>query len=615
MRSLKRPGKAVVIPAPILRLLPPVTLTLATVPEPPFIRSGSPDALLRDLVTVLSALRREPIELTTRGLIPKRFLVKLARLVSVGESDLDYPTFLTAIARDVGLIVAAGGRLTEGRHTASFLERPRGKRLRQLYEAYVGNERWSELTRIPNVPVRGTTEGPHIVKARQRVLNVLGQCPRARWVEINHVIDLIRRTSYEFLIPRERNDPYGWYAGYTFNPYTDGNLLGVSFSEPWDEGEGWNRVEGGFVRAVVIEPLFWLGMVDLGAASPDDDPHVLLLNETGVSLLQGRTPELQPPATHVVVQPNFQVFVFEPTGEDVVFGLDRLAERVSMQQAIEYRITRDSIYQAQQSGMHVTEILSFLEGVSTVPIPQNVRRSIEEWAALNDRVVIRRGASLVQTIDGATMDALYSRSDIAPLLGRRLTPTAALVPSKNLVALNTRLADGTGPMPVLSEGNDAQLGDAIQVGDDGTITFRERLPSVYVQRQVFAVAEPDGDGTYRLTRDSLRRAARNLGPDAIIDALSHLQGYPLSDHVAALIQSWTKDWGGAALAEVLLLQVDSTEILEALLGTPELRPHLQRLQGAATCALVRPEGVDAVRAALQERGMELRTDPTTVQKR
>jgi len=614
MLNIRRSSTAVIIPPAILRRLPPVTLTLATAAGPPVTISGKPDVLLRDVVTIVAGIRREPIELTTRGLIPKRSLVKLARLLSIPESDLGYPTFLTVLAREVGLIVSAAGRLVEGSQPGPFIEQSRGERLRQLYRAYVNSQLWSELTRVPGLSVRGATQGPHITRGRRRVLDALASALPHGWVEIEGLIDLMRRASYEFLIPRERNDPYGYYAGHSFNPYTHGNALGLTFDQIWNEGEGWNQVEGGFIRALLVEPLFWLGMVDLGAASSDSEPGMFQLNDIGASLLAGRIPELPQPTPHVVVQPNFQIFAFEPTGEDTIFGLDRLAERVSAQQTIEYRITRDSIYQGQQNGMDVSDILSFLEEVSTVPIPQNVHRSIEEWAAQNDRIVLRHGASLLQSIDEATLDLLYSRGDIAPLLGRRLAPTAALVPYRNLAALNTRLADSGEPVPALSEGNDAQLGHAIRVGDNGTITFRDRLPSIFVQRQVSAVAEPDKDGAYRLTRTSLRRAAKKYGPEDIIQTLTHLHGEPLPDSVVALIQNRTKDWGDAALAEVLLLQVNSGEILESLLQDPDLRPNLQRLQGSSTCALVRPEGADVVRAALQERGMELRPAPTLAPK-
>lgn len=615
MLTLKSPATTVVIPRPILEVLPPVTVTVLAAPEPAVVSEARPDILLRDLLTVLGAVRREPVELTVRGLIPKRSLVKLARLLSVPESDLGYPSFVMLLARAAGLIVTTGGKLREGTQTESFLERSRGERLRQLYEAYVSDEQWSELTRIAGVAVRGTTAGAFLVRARRRVLDVVRGYGGSGWIRMDDVVNVVRRTAYEFLIPRERNDPYGYYRDYPFNPYTDGNLLGVSFDGGWEESEGWNRVEGGFIRAVVSEPLFWLGLVDLGAAASDAATDALRVTDAGAALLRGRIPDLPQLAANVVIQPNFQILAFEPTGEDVLFRLERLADRVSAQQVVEYRITRDSIYRAQQGGMEAEEILSFLDTVSTVPIPQNVRRSIEEWAAQTNRIVLRRHASLLQTLDEATLDSLYARGDTAPLLGKRVAPCAALVPYDNLEPLNARLTADGGPMPALSEGNDAQLGGGIRVDDGGTITFTARLPSIHLQQQVRAVAEPDGDGTYRLTRASLRLAARKLGPDDIGEALSHFQGAPLSDEVVALIHRWTKNWGSAALAEVLLLQVESGDILESLLAAPELRPYLQRLPGASTAALVSRKGLATVRAALEERGMELSTEPVTAAKR
>jgi hypothetical protein len=615
MLNLKTPSKLVVIPEPVLALLPPVALTIPSAPEPHVVTKSRPDAVLRELLTVVGAIRREPIELTKRGLIPKRSLVKLARSLAVSESELGYPTFLTQLATSAGLLTVAGGKLQEGSRTEQFLKQPRAARLQQLFRLYVNSEQWSELVRISDLSVGGAVAGPHLARARRRFLAVLQECPPGHWFQMDHVIDLMRRSAYEFLIPRERHDPYGYYFGYPFNPYSEANLLGVTFNTILGESEGWSRVEGGFIRAVVSEPLFWLGLVDLGSASADAEPEVFRLTEVGAALLHDRTPEMPQPAPNVVVQPNFQVFAFEPTGEDVLFQLDRLAERVSVQQAIEYRITRESIYSAQQSGMEANDILSYLDEVSTVPIPQNVRRSIEEWVEQNNRVVVRRRASLLQTVDAAALDALYARADVASLLGRRVAPTAALVAYSNLAAVNAALVNRDGPIPALSEGNDSDRAHTIQVGEDGSIVFLDRLPSVYVERRVRAVADADENGTYRLTRSSLRRAARTLGSDEIVNALSHLQGAPLGDEVTALIHRWTKYWGSATLAETVLLQVESSDILEAMFDAPDLRPHLQRLHGATTSALVRVEALETVRAALEERGIELRTEFTTVRKR
>ena len=63
------------------------------------------------------------------------------------------------------------------------------------------------------------------------------------------------------------------------------------------------------------------------------------------------------------------------------------------------------------------------------------------------------------------------------------------------------------------------------------------------------------------------------------------------------------------LATVTLLQVESAEVLTELLADPDVGPHVRRLEGAATVAVVQGAGVERVRSALKARGMELADHP------
>ena len=70
------PGRRLVIPTRVLDQLSPISLPLASAASPERVLLGSADAVLRDLYVVLSAANRAPIPLTSRGLIPKRALVR-----------------------------------------------------------------------------------------------------------------------------------------------------------------------------------------------------------------------------------------------------------------------------------------------------------------------------------------------------------------------------------------------------------------------------------------------------------------------------------------------------------------------------------------------------------
>jgi hypothetical protein len=273
---------------------------------------------------------------------------------------------------------------------------------------------------------------------------------------------------------------------------------------------------------------------------------------------------------------------------------------------VEYELTRDSIYRAESAGMDINQILTFLESVSTVDIPQNVRRTLEEWGGQLERITIRQRAPLLHVADAALLDQLYANPKMAPLLGRRLAPTAALVASANLESLRQQLI-ASGQLPALTEGPEdpSATGPHLSVNADGEIAFHRHLPSIFDLSLLRPFTE-DKHGVLRLTPGSLRRAARaGQSADTILTTLKQLGGEPANADVAAFVRRWAKDWGRGALFQTAILQVDNPNTRADLLADPALKPYLQAIPDAPTLALVRPKGIDKVRALLDERGMSL----------
>jgi len=618
------PAEYLFIPTAVFEHLPPVTMPIETAPPPPSVRPADPDTLLRDIYIILSFARDEPIPLTTRGQILKRALVRIDEALRLPEGaakvqvegDLGRLPLLRTLAQELGLLVQAPGGLMLGAGAAGFLAAPRGQRRRQLYETYRKNARWSELTRLSNLTIspRTNLQDAMIVAARQRVLAELTELPADEWIALSHLIERLRTRAFEFLFSRSwAGDRYYYPPGYQSSVYSGENQLGLRFERPDRKLVDWNDVEGGFIRVVVTEALYWLGMVDLGFAGEGEQPSAFRVTSDGALLLRGETPPSAEPEVHVVVQPNFQVFAFEPTGENVLFTLDRLAERVRAEQVVEYRLTRESVYAAQRGGMDVAEVLTFLEQVSAAPVPQNIRRSLEDWGSQHDRIRIRRATPLLQTIDEQALDALYADPELSAFLGRRIAPTAALVPARHLDALYKAFVIDdpakTRPLPALSEGKDTQQRPLLTVDTEGRIAFRDPLPSIHVRHELASFIEEGPQGTACLTPISLRQGARSgRTPDAIVAVLQRFHTGPLPAEVVALVKRWAKDWGRGALDHVLLLQVETPGIMADLLAERELKRALQPLPNAPTLALVREDQAQAVRTSLEERGMELNGD-------
>jgi hypothetical protein len=616
--DLSQPGYRMYIPDAVLEQLPPVDLPVETTQPPALVRPADPAALLRDNYVLLSEANERPLPLTTAGLIVKRSLAQLNALLRVqedvaaarSENDLTYLPWLRALAEEQHLLVARAGELRLTEAVPAFLAQPRRERWQQLFAAYRQTPLWCEVFAISGLTVKAAGSRrpapPLIVTARQRILTEIAALPPERWIKVEHLIDRLRRTAYEFLFPRRWHDSrYSSYGGYAPepNPYQGQNGPDWVFEQVHTEAQGWDKVEAGFIRVVATQALRWLGIVDLGFHG--DRPIAFRVTADGARLLHGEPPAaLVPAAPNVVVQPNFQVFAFEPTEESILFRLDQVADRVRVEQASEYRLSRESVYRAHRRGWDAPGVVQFLQEISSVPLPQNVRRSIEEWGAEQERVVIRRGVALLQTVDGATMAALTSDAALAPLVERRVTPTAAVVSPTNLAAVYRLLLE-RGQMAALSEGPEAQPHPAFSIDARGIIALQEPVPSIFVLHALRPFVDGEPPAPLHITRESLRRGARaGMTAEGILTVLTHYASNPLPPEVTALVQRWAKDWGRGALVGGTLLQVDQAATLRDLLAEPALQRYLTPVPELPTLAIVAPDGLEAVRAALAERGVD-----------
>lgn len=624
--SITLPGKRLVIPNGVLEQLPTVTLEAETVPEPATVQPGDATPLLRDLYLLFSLADRETIALTNRGLVMKRSLTKIGQVLGreseaatiKTEDQLAGFSLLRGLAEELGLLASSVGELLLDPRGEEFLALPPAERRQRLFDAYRTTAHWSELHRIADLSVRGKglsvyAAPENVPPARQRVLSELAELPAGQWIAIEHLVSRLRIRAYEFLFSRTPSPTsyygttYRYYGFGHFNPYQHNiNGLGVTLDIE-SEGAGWNIAEASFIRVVVTEALHALGIVDLGGDG--ETTTAFRITADGQRLLRGEPLAGDETTAQVIVQPNFQVFAFQPTGEDVLFMLDRIAERVRTGQAMEYELTQASMYRAQQAGLDTAAVIDFLERVSTHELPRNVRRTLEEWGVQHERITLRKRTPLLQTTDEPALDALYADERLASLLGRRLAPTIALVPAGQLTAVYHRLIE-TGRLATLSEGPGFAPGPQLQVGADGGIAFRQPQPSIFTLHELRPFAE-DEDGRPRLSPDSLRRGARaGLHADDIVAILARLSGGTLPEAPASLVRRWARDWGSGALFEATILQLDQPQQLADLLADPEVRPLLQPVPGAPAIAIVPATSRKRLRMLLEARGMRLAEEST-----
>ena len=626
------PGIRLVIPPQVMPHLPEVIFEDDTpVPTIDIKVEASARTFQRDLYLYWSYVRDHETHLTQQSFVFKRELKKINDTLLVpgdmgkgmGEKENPRLYFIRLLLQTMGLLKVRPGRsVIHAVQVSGFWGEPPPARVRKSLETWRDKTFWNELRYLPGITVQSwyTPDLSLIVRARHKVLSQLAKLPVDEWVALEGLVNRFRMTDYEFLFSREVPDQrryygYGYYSPDYDTPYAPyRNPLGWQFSPIKDEAQGWEVVEAQFIRNIVTGPLHWLGLVDLGYAGQADKDGAVLqpvayrVTEIGVWLLGlGSAPEIPAAESRVVVQPNFQIFALDPISDHVLATLDQFAERISAERAIEYKLTRESVYAAQQKGWTAKRVAEYLEESSDDPLPQNVARTLEEWEDLHRRIVIHRRTALAQTASPEIMDKLLTDRTLAMHLSRRLTPTVALLKlDKNSVTqLERKLQQQSLPPARTIHASEARR-PCLTLADDGRLLFSHKVPSIFLFSTLGRFVDPEAEGGWRLTPAAVQRGlASELSVDDILRELTDLHRGPLPAWVVKAVKAWGDFYGDARLGTLTLIQFRDSVALFELLSDPELSPHLQPFIPERGLARVRADHLDEVRRLLAERGVEI----------
>ena len=631
-RSLK-PGPSLYIPPTIRRYLPSPDPDLLQRPvRVDRVQSASARTLQRDLYLYWSYVRDHQVRVTVKQEVYKRTLRDLAGNLLTpitlqsgqSERDLPYLLFLRRLLMGLGLLSLTGQRDLTANDASHFLAADPAQRVRRSFEAWLDGDFWNELYDQPLPHISITTGGgipPYptpkpIVQARRQVVRFLQKLSAQGWVPLNNLVETIRVEEYEFLLPRDyRARSTGYYYSYYYygplykTPYAaHRNPLGWTFQGVTSEEEGWDLVEAPFITNVITGPLHWLGLVDLGYGDAEQTPIAYRLTPLGAWLL-GLGPPVEIPTEkqgRIIVQPNFQILAMDPVSDQTLATLDIFADRISAERAIEYRMSRESVYRGQQRGWSAQRIIAYLEEISGGKLPQNVVVSLQEWQALHERITIYRRVALVHAHDPEVLDQLSRHPNLTELLRHRPAPTAALVNPQQVDALIE--AFGTaGVLPAVTR----QAGreeNCLVADEEGNLRLVHRTPSIYLARRLDRFAERVDDHHYRITPASVQKALeQGLDAPSILQELSTLHQGPLPFRLTVRIKAWAHHYGDAALQSLTLLQLRDEAALQELLQDPEVGPFLRRFNPPPeqALALVTQDDLEALRRLLAERGMTI----------
>jgi len=621
------PAPLIFIPEVVFRQLPqPPVASFASPVEPEQVTAGSARQFQRDLGRYWRFVRRAgELRLTTQGYLYKADVksihAALGREDTRGEQDNPRLRFLRAQLTDLKLLTPGPQGLAPSEQ-ASFWTRSAAERVKASFEAWRDGQSWNELLRIPVKHSGYDHRNPapsELLRARQVVLKHIAAMGEG-WVSFNALLDHLAVGDYDFLFPRSRvgqSISSYYYSPYQQTPYyASNNPYNLTFEGVSSEVDGWIKVEGGFVGALVAGPLFWMGLIDLGGPTvPSEEivPGTYRLTDLGAWMLGlGSAPEIAEEGGRVVVQPNFQIMAMEPVSDRVLGELDEFADSEGGDRALLYRLTRQSVYRGQQNGWGVPHIIARLQELCGAELPGNIHRSLEEWDALHNRIVIRRNATLVLASDAPVLDDVCSDRRCAEAMGRRVSDDIMLPPGKAEDVARVLRQAGWPPL-VTPRGQDDSPG-SVRLDEAGNVTFLQPTPSLGARARLASLVDEDSVGQGRIKPGTVKAALKaGRDVDAILADLRAVNVGPVPPALVTQIKAWGNYYGDGAMAQVMLLQVRDQGVLKELCADPELAPFIRPFEaGQRALVMVDPEHVNEVRVLLERRGIGLKTDLTNL---
>lgn len=621
------PGETIFIPEYVRRHLPPPTpiVTEDKPWTPAKIEGGNPAFFIRELYLYWDYVRRNEVPLLQSGLVGKRSLKAINQALLQPDPLLDKASsenetgkllLLRLILQSMELISTEPSRLTATDTDKEPVPEIWTQELPQQIVACL--EAWVNLPRDPTLDSDVPRYGPFLKTGRLAFLAELKN--RTGWFEAEELAEILRLHNTNFLfgersaLDNKRHTGGSYYsmywAGQYFNSYS-------ALTKQLDTAE--NK----FIKSALDGVPLFLGLTEVGYdTDTSKEWFAARLTPLGASILatldlgSGKQPKVKtaPPALptsdqgRVVLQPNFQILAMGPVKLSILARLDSFAERRKVDiGATEYHLSRDSVYKAQQAGLSVDEIIRLLKDITGAELPQNILRSLMEWAAHHERITFRPGVTLLQAANAEVLQGLFDNKQIHSHLVRTLTPEIALVDARHTSKLTHALLAQT-MLPAVSDDQPASADHSVTIDEQGVIRPIHDVPSLHLSGRLARFAEKTEDGSWRMTPETIRRAASNRQKVLdLIQELGKLQRGALPPIILDEIKRWGAYYGDAATETVTLIEFRDRVSLDELLKDRFLKRWLTPFRASdRALALVDATKLPDVERRLAELGVQVK---------
>lgn len=457
LRSLDEKNAVYVLPEEFYRLLALSPIDLSNRQYAPYQFASVQMIVLADMYYLLQYMDEYNVRMLRNGGLAKRhkplIIKKLNTLTPAALTrDEHYVSMLFSIAGELGFVSHHGLKIIIDPKVTIWFGQSQVEQIRDLYRAWLKRDTHADLNGFNTVVITTAGLRHSFSRVKRAVTGVLAALPYDQWIPMVTLSDYFRR--YRPYFYRPDHSPDLW------------QLKWVATRESIPPGAVWDNLEKNLIEQLITQSLAWFGLVDIGLSS-DGQFEAFMINRLGRAILSGKTDlkveDFQEENVSVsqmnkiLIQPDFEVIASAGMVLSIRNKLEKIAECISGGHIQKYRITRNRVAKALESGFEGDSILVFLESVSRINLPQNVKASIQDWIDEFGKVEITR-AVIMKTENPYLMQELLANSDISRLIYQQVGPETATVSAGDLDHLVTELKrmghlpkvsiDSHGPAPI-----------------------------------------------------------------------------------------------------------------------------------------------------------------------
>jgi hypothetical protein len=578
-----------------------VPLPLDPVPAPALASARRPQSVLLDLMSVLQAIVDVGgLRLNRRGAFYLPELKRVGKLLGwptvLDVDGLPFPELVRAVVMALsrsGLLTLAQERLVPAESIAQFSLRPAHESVTAMLRGFITAGDWWEWP--TETGGWSSYRAPNYVQARGALWGALLALPEAGGAFFS-----VRALSHEL---RERIGEWVSLDYRTSRP--SGYRLSVDEAKlaeaKWWASlkESWAGHEQLWLQSAFRTWLYWLGLVEVDGAVT-----AFRLTELGKTVLL-RQPPAAVPADDVqaaagpvwVVQPDFEVTVYlEHARPRQLALLECWAERQKAQRhVVQYRLTRQSVYQGLEAGHPLAELLAELLAGNGRELPQNVATELQGWAALREQITLHPGARLLEFASEAERQATLAAVALdGEPVGERFLLLRAVADA------------AAAKLPLMVHQRfryDQPLPACLSVSARGALRLTTAHTDLLLRSEIEVWATPKGPTGWQLTAASVGRAVgAGHQVDDLLALLERRLVEPLPSALRLALRAWAGEPQGVSLTRVVVLRCPHREVLDAIVQDPDVKSLIQTRLGP-TAVLVNSSRLPELRKILRWAGL------------